>query len=318
MKYLKYIPWILVIICLIVVSIYQWRAAVSARELASVRNQQLMQANLELGKANTKIVEQDKLHKIALSEIDSKWKEEIKKYKAMVVAYGELEAKYQVEKKNEKIKVVYRDQPGTIIDLPKNMLFIRKEDGEYIKVTSIAWSYEDFRIKIDGDTIKETISYNLHQSFKGQLVQTVLPSGGKNYYFKLYEVDNTGKKVADLTLEKFDVLTINELPEKMLWWNPKLDLQVGAGTNHKLDFNWLADIGISISAYGKTPDDLRMRFFRVGAGLTNNGFSLSFSPVIYNVAKHLPLLSNLWLGPYAGYDFGIMTEQFGLGMSLVF
>lgn len=315
-SYLKYIPWILVVLAVGALAFSQWRAAVATRELLMIKNTELMKANLDLGRANTKIVDQKKLHKTALADVDRKWKAEIKKRQALVTMYAQLEGRYEAEKKKVKIttKVVTEEE---VIDLPPDGLWLKASHG-YMLVTSMPFRYRDFRIDIDGDVIKQQMSYKLHQRFHLQFIETKLPTGGRNHYAKLFELDDKGKRVGKLKLDKFEVLRAAELTNRMMWWNPKLDLGVGFGMSHKIDFSWVAELGISVSAYGKTPDDISWRFFRVGTGITKHGFSISLSPVQFNLGKYLPLISNAWLLPYGGYDFGHQAAHFGLGLSVVF
>jgi len=315
-SYLKYIPWVILVLAVGALAFSQWREAVATRKLLTAQNTELMKANLDIGRAHTKIVDQAALHKTALADIDSKWKAEIKKRQALVTMYAQLEGRYEAEKKKGKLvtKIVHEE---TLIGLPKEGLW--KRDGEgYMLVTSMPFSYKDFRIDITGDAIKQQIGYKLHQRFHLQFVETKLPTGGRNHYAKLFELDDKGKRVGELKLDKFEVLRSDEMESHIMWWNPKLDLGVGFGMSHKIDFNWVAELGFSLSAYGKTLDDISWRFFRVGTGITKHGFSLSFSPTQFNLGKHLPLISNAWLMPYGGYDFGHQAGHFGLGLSVVF
>lgn len=321
MKNLKYIPWLIVILMLGGVSFYYYRDAQSTAELLSMKNKELMTANLELGRAHTIITDQKKVHRAALADIEDSWKKEIDKRKALIVAFGQMEARYEAEKRKVKTitKVRWRDRnTDRVIDLPKGKIFIRQDNGEYKEITSLTYGYKDFRISIKGDAIEQTLSYKLTQRFRGQMVATLLPNGAKNHYVKIFELDDKGKAVKELELEHLDVLTSNDLPKRMMWFNPKLDLGIGAGVNSKLVFTWVADFGFSFAAYGVTKDDITWRFLRVGTGLSNHGFSLTFSPAQLNIGKFLPVVSNIWLTPYAGYEFGTPAAHFGLGMSLVF
>jgi hypothetical protein len=319
MKYLKYLPWALVVFALVGLSIYQWRAAKTAKTLVTLQNKELMQSKLEIGRANTKLMKEKNIRKTALERIDKQWKEEIKKREALIVLYAELDALYQAEKKKGKTitRIVYRDHP-TVMDLPKGEIFVKDKDGKHKEITSLQWGYKDFRITIKGDAIRKTLSYKLHQKFRGQLIESKLPTGGRNHYFKLYELDTEEKKVGEIKLSKFEVLRSEDLPEKMFWWNPKLDLHIGFGINHKVQFSWIGDIGLSLSAYGQTKNDLRWRFFRVGVGTNGQDFSLSFTPILYNIGKNLPLVSNIYITPSLAYLFLEQSFMFSLGTSVVF
>lgn len=321
MKWLKHLPWLLLVLAIGGVAFYYYSDARSTAALLSLKNKELMTANLELGRAHTMITDQKKVQKAALTDIDKKWKNEIHKRKALITAYGQLQAKLDVEKKKVKTitKIRWKER-NTVrtVDLPKGKLFVRQDDGKYKEVDALTYSYKDFRITIEGDAVKQTLSYKLHQRFKGQLVATVLPGGAKNHYAKVFEVDDKGKVVKELKLTHLDILTSNDLPKRMMWWNPKVDLGLGMGITSKLGFGWVADLGFSVAAYGVTKDDITWRFLRLGMGVAPGGFSLTLSPAQLNVGKFLPLISNMWLTPYAGYNFGESVGHFGLGLSVVF
>ena len=312
---MKYIPWIVICVLLLGLSYYFYQDGKKYEELLKVTNSKLMQSDLELGRANTKIGHADTM----IRELNTVIKKEIRDRKAIVSLYADLEATYKAEVAKKKVvtKIVYRDR-DVLVELPKGKLYVMQAPGIYKEITSMKWSYKDFRITMNGDALKSTISYKLHQKFKGQFVETRLPTGGFNHYFKLNEVDDQGKIVNSLDLTKFDVIKAPELPNRMHWWNPKLDMSLGGGVNTALEGNWVGEVGMSVSAYGKTSNDISWRFFRFGAGLTSNGFSLSFSPVQYNIGSLLPVISNVWILPYAGYDFSRQKAHFGLGVSVVF
>lgn len=310
---IKYLPWLLVVLAIGGVAFYYWNNSRNLEALMNQANAELQTAKLEIGRANTKIADADLL----VSKLNTQIQQDIKERNGHLTLIAELQAKYAAEKKKVKTitRIVYQDRT---IDLPKGQIFVRLEDGTYKEVTSLTYSYKDFRIDISGDAIQQTISYKLHQRFRAVFAESKLPGGAINHYAELYELDDKGKDTGRMTLEKFEVVKSEALPSKMMWWNPKIDLQLAVRVTTAADFGWLADVGFSTSAYGHTPDDITWRFFRLGAGITGWGFSLSFSPAQYNVGKVLPLVSNLWITPWGGYDFGIMQPHFGLGISVVF
>jgi len=302
-----------VVILITLVAGYYWRSNNNLKKLLDTKIEELQKANLDIGRANTKIADANTL----VDRLNNQIKEEIKKRGAVLSLYAELQARYEVEKNKVKTitKIVYKDRT---IDIPAGKLFVKLEDNSFQEVKSLTYSYKDFRINIDGDAIQSTLSYKLHQRFRAVMVESKVPGGAINHYAELYEMGEKGEDLAKLKLEKFDVVKSEELKASMKWWNPKLDLMLGAGVNPDPSFIWTGDVGITFSSYGKTEDDISWRFFRIAAGITNTGISMSFSPVQYNVGKNLPLVSNLWLTPYAGFDFYVMKPHFGLGISVVF
>jgi hypothetical protein len=269
-----------------------------------------------------------------MAKLDTDLQNEIKKNKALTTMYAELIARYEAEVQHANGLASTIEQllkASTIADLPQGVLFYKKTDGTLASVTQVKWTWNDFRLDLQGDInpsglddkqtiiLKHDVSYKLHMKFKAQVVASKGPTGIVNHYAKLYELDTAGKPIGELQLESFEVLQSDTLASHMMWWNPKLDLSLSAGVSQKTEFNWTGEIGLSLSAHGVTQDDITWRFFRLGIGVANKtDFNLSFAPVLYNVGKNLPLVSNSWVFPYLGYNFGSSTLHAGGGLGVVF
>lgn len=270
------------------------------KNLSSLLDQkvsELQQANLKLGRAETKLGEANEM----IDKLNKDIQDEIKKREAMVKLYAELKAAYEAEKKNVKIvtKVVYKDKE---IDIPAGKIFVKTEDGQYQEVTSMLFNYEDFRLTLQGDAIKQTLSYRLHQKFRGIFIEIELPGGTKNHYAEIYEIDADGKDVGRLELTDFTVIKSKDAVARLFWWNPKLDISLGFGMGSG-GYGWTGMLGFSTSAYGVTPDDLSWRFVRLSAGIMDGkDFAIEFSPLQWNAAKYIPLISNLWISPSIGWN----------------
>lgn len=311
------IVWIVVVVLLVALSGYFYYQQTQIRSLLRQSNEQLMEANLEVGRAKTTITDQKKIHEVAISSLREELVQEINGRNAIISSYGELEALYRAEKKKVKLvtKVLYKDKE---LSIPKGKLFYADDAGDYLPVDSLTFNYEDFRITIQGDAVKETLDYKLHQRFSAQFLAAKLPNGGVNHYAQLFEIDDNNQKVNKLELVSFEVLQSDQLPNRFSWLNPKLDIMLGLGINSGLGVSWVGDIGLSLSSYGKTPNDIMWRFGRIGTGMTKHGFSLSFSPAQFNLGSTLPIISNLWVSPYGGFDFGSSLPHFGVGIGVVF
>ena len=330
---LKYIPFIVVILVTGYLNYYQWHQSSLKDDLLVAKTTELQKANLELGRAHTTITEQDVLHKEALSELDQQIQDEIGKRKALITLYAKLEGDYQATKKGADglVQVIEEMKKySTAAQLPEGHLFYKKADGTLAEVTSLKWSWEDFRIGIAGTVtpegtnpdatikLRHSISYDLHMKLKAQFIESRLPNGVLNHYAKVYELDDKDKAVGEVSLRSFEVLRGEDLPSKMMWWNPKADMSMFAGTNTKLAFVWGGEVGLSAMAYGKTPNDLRWRFLRAGVGVNNSGLSFSLSPAQYNLSGKLPLVSNTWITPSVGYTLDTGAAHLVLGLSVVF
>ena len=313
----KYLPVVILFLLIGAVAFYYYQDGKKTAALLAITNEQLQQSNLELGRAHTTITDQAKVQKVALQKLNDALVKEIKDRKALVMMYAELQAKYEVEKHNVKVitQIVYKDRE---VPIEPGTLFYKDKDGKYNPVTAMRYNYEDFRITIQGDAVKQELTYKLHQQFKVQFVETKLPTGARNHYAKLYELDDKGQNAGELQLTSFEVLRSEEMPAHFMWWDPKLDVALWGGANTKLQGVWGGDLGISIMAYGKTDNDISWKFLRLGVGATRFGFEMSFAPVQYNIGVVLPLVSNLWLTPLVGYDFGASAPFGAMGLSVVF
>lgn len=263
----------------------------------------ITEANLDAGRAQTEIVSQAEAHKIAMAALEKKFRDQVKQNSALVREYAELEALYKAEKLKGPLWV----QEGE--------LFTRV-DGEYKLVETLPFAFKDFRIDVDGDAVKKELSYKLHQRFSLKYVETRTKDGKTQNYAVIKELDADGKEVGEATLEKFNVVKVDELPKTLKWWNPKVDLGITAGVTTSLSGSWSFGGGISMGSYGKTEDDVDWRFLRVGVNSTMGDVSVGVAPALWNVGKPLPLISNTYIAPQivftpstgkTSFEFGLFT-----------
>jgi hypothetical protein len=293
--------------------IYQNKQNNNLQTLLMARNSELQEAKLEIGRGQTTIGDANTM----IGKLNSQIKDEIKKRNAILTLYAELEGRYQVEQKKVKIvtQILYKDRE---IPIPVGKIFVKNENGTYSEVTSMKFNYNDFRISVEADAVKQEFSYKLHQKFRGLFVESKAPGGLVNHYAEIYEMDGD-KDVGKVELTNFKVIKSEELPAKMHWWAPHLDISLGYGLSGTLDHGFIGDIGLSFSGYGKTKDDLNWRFFRIAGGiLRGNRATVTFSPVQYNLGKNIPFLSNLWIIPSIGGDATEHTWMTSLTLGVVF
>lgn len=309
--------WAFLFLITLILGIWFYTQNRNLHTLLSTKIEELQKADLALGRANTKIADAN----IMISKINKDLQEEIKKRNGLLSLYAELEGKYEAEKKKVKTltKIVYVDKYiEHVIDIPEGQIFYKDKDNQYKPITSMRWNYSDFRIDIQGDAIKQEIAYKLHQRFRGQFIESTLPNGVQNHYFKLYELDEKGNDVGELNLTKFDVIKSSTIKDHMMWWSPRLDLAIGTGVTQSKTFGWNADLGLSLSSYGKIEHDLLFRFFRFSFGFSTDGVTLGFTPIQYNLGRPLPLLTNLWIGPFAAFNIQTKQGLYGMNIGVMF
>jgi hypothetical protein len=276
-------------------------------------NEQLMEANLELGKAKTEFGNAQK----HVSELQNELQSALKKNNELLTAYGELEAKYEIIAGGSGSDTI---EPGELLEpgdkYKPGMWYIADSEIQLSEMKELKINYGDFRIDILTTTGPErwtTTDYRLHMKFTGQFVQSTTRTGAINYYFSLWEIDDEGNRVGELGLESFDVVVQKPKQKSMFWWAPHLDLGVFLGMNDKVSLFSGASIGFTTSGYGLTKNDLTWKFVRLGADFSSDTIGLSFSPAQYNLGEVLPLISNLFIGPYIS---AASNGTKGLGLNL--
>ena len=286
--------------------------AVKAHQLLGVQdqlNQQLMQANLELGKAHTQFG--DASNKI--KELDSQLQAAIKANKEQVQEYSELLAKYQAGGGGS--GSVGPNQPS--IDNTEHLvdgrLYLARDSKLQVFVPPLAFpQFKDQRLTIDHTLMVDskglnlTIAYQLHMNFRVLLAKTISATGAVNDYADLYEVDAQGNTLGKLELTKFESIVNDERKPHLILWAPHLDLGLFGGFNGRFEYG--GSLGFSVAGFGLTQNDLAWRFGRIGVDMANK-VGLDLEPVLWNFCGPLPLLSNLWVGPMLYWD-----GQFGIGV----
>ena len=303
--------WYLVATGVVVVGL-ALAGASKARQLTSARdqlNQQLMQANLELGKAHTQFG--DASNKV--KELDSQLQAAIKASKEQVQEYSELLAKYQAAGGGNGSVSPVQPPIDNTEHLINGRLYLARDSKLQVFVLPLVFpQFEDQRLTIDhvlqADTqgLNLAITYQLHMNFRILLAKTISATGAVNDYADLYEVDAAGHTLGKLELTKFESVVNDERKPHLMLWAPHLDLGLFGGFNGQFEYG--GSLGFSVAGWGLTQNDLSWRFGRIGVGMANK-VGLDLEPALWNLGGPLPLLSNLWVGPMLYWD-----GQLGIGV----
>lgn len=258
-----------------------------------------MQADLSIGRANTSLEEANK----HIKELDAQIQKDIKDKDAKLDSIGEIEATNTVHNSGKLITPTIAQimNPNTPID-------------KCIFISTLPFSYEDFRLNVSGDAIKKTFEYTLNQKFEIIVAETKSNNGAVNNYAELYELDGSGKRINKLQLTKFNVYKNPIDPKKFKWWDPAIDILAGGilSTGYNVGLN--GNLGVSFFSYGRYRN-LDYRFLRLAVGIDKGGLELSLSPAQYNFAQPLPFVNNLWITPQIGYNLDVKTYFLGLGIA---
>jgi len=101
--------------------------------------------------------------------------------------------------------------------------------------------------------------------------------------------------------------------EKEWMWNPRL-----AFTGAVLESDVMPGLDLSLWSYGRTKGDMDWRFFGIGIGASSDDWWGYFFPVEYNVAHHIPLVENIFMGPFIGFSADEQELKWGVGASVPF
>lgn len=254
-----------------------------------------MQGDLAKGRSNT-IFTESKTH---LKELAPEIQKDIKERDAKLNIVGKIETKYETAVE------------GALITGPT---IVERSGNDKCVVSSLPFSYKDFRLDASGDAVKKTFRYKLTQKFEIIFAETKLASGAINNYAELYELDQSNKRVGRLELTKFDVYKNPIDPKIFKWWDPAIDIMVGAIMNRGYEFGINGNVGVSFFSYGRYRN-LDWRFLRLATGINRSGLEFSVAPAQYNVAQPIPIINNLWLTPSFGYILDTKSYYLGFGIA---
>ena len=280
-------------------------------ETNDLLNSELMEANLEIGRAHTLYgnaqAKNEKLQKDL--------QDYLKKNNELIVAYGELEAKYDAVVNNTEVPTDVTTGDPIACDVPsfsRGMLYEAITENTLTPVDSLQGAYQDHRLFIgclvkpypnSDRNIPMFIGYNLHLSIGGQVVETYTESGAVNHYVNLFELDDKGNRVGEFKLSRLEFVVNKPDKSKFFWFNPKLDIGVFAGYAFDKSFTTGGTLGMSFMSWGLTENDLTFKFLRLGLDASSNRFGVSFAPAMWNAGSVIPVISNLWVSPAVTFAF---------------
>ena len=102
--------------------------------------------------------------------------------------------------------------------------------------------------------------------------------------------------------------------KKIRFVDPHLDLGINNSFSKQAEFSVVPNVGISLSSYGRSKRDNSFRFFRFGVGYSSSKkIEATFSPIMYNIAGTIPILTNTYIYPNIGFS---QTQKMTLGLGL--
>lgn len=134
---------------------------------------------------------------------------------------------------------------------------------------------------------------------------------GQQVTYTKFSIVSDGKEYP-ITVDKSETQQIVVDP-KIYWWNPKLYLGADFGQTFTYNSPYLGpSINFGFITYGKSKTNITASFLQVGIGYNPllGEPQITLSPFQYNLGKHIPLMSNFYMGPIVtksltGYSVGI-------------
>lgn len=125
---------------------------------------------------------------------------------------------------------------------------------------------------------------------------------GKHYAYSKFGVDVEGKHY-DLQVTQNKML--EEMPSSKFRFNPTLLFGIDAGVYWSTpQFELNPNLQLALFSYSQTKQLPQWLFLGLGMGYSTQIQEVSFimSPVNYNIAEHIPLIKNLYIGPSVSLD----------------
>lgn len=309
----KVLPWVVSVI-LALGMVYQHlqmkeieRAVTESNEVVVKKLHSFDEA---LGRANTKIDSSGRLLEAKLDEIPADIRREIEDFKAEVVTIASATVRNRstgggrVSKVSNSSRRNRSSSGGTVVrprvTITPGTVTVEERDSSAVGQVRETIRYKDWRLlaELKGDEFR----YELDQSFDVTLVE--LEHGQANpTYLRVWELGPDGKRMEPpLTVSQFDVIRRQKSSTSFHLFNPKIDVAVVGVWRDSITPSGMAEVGISMSTYGDTRDDSRWRFLRLSGQVSEDGVGVGLCPASYNVGKHLPVVSNVWLSPCYSYN----------------
>ena len=116
---------------------------------------------------------------------------------------------------------------------------------------------------------------------------------------------NVNNKDYEIPISSSEIKQVYPGPRFHLW-NPMLYLGVNGGVNlNSVNWSGGANLSLQIMSYGKYKIQPDWSILQIGLGFdaVSKQPNLLLSPFAYNVGQHIPLMSNLYVGPVFGWNF---------------
>lgn len=162
--------------------------------------------------------------------------------------------------------------------------------------------------------------WSVNQPARSYNLDTIVAINEENRHIIYNKLSiNVEGKDYPITINKTQYL--EKYPEsKFNFWAPRLYFSLDAGFNAKsIAGEIVPGVNFQIMSYGQYNNSPDFSILQVGLGYGAISKNLNFTitPVAYNIAKHIPLVDNLFIGPAIGFSTnGDISVLLGLKVGL--
>ena len=201
---------------------------------------------------------------------------------------------------------------------------VKDKEGRLEREVPYAWA-----IFYPNKPANEQWKYGIYAlDYNIRTIQTEQEDGQVNTYTEVWFENNRrnisrGYQVpVAITSSEFKQEMVED--QRFYWWAPHANLNLDFGIGKfsapfEDDFIVAGGVSFSMMGYGRTTNDLTWRFLDFGISTDGDIYYAKFTPFTYNIGRHVPIISNTFIGPFVGYAFsGDADWVVGLGVSVPF
>lgn len=228
--------------------------------------------------------------------------EDLKKVKADIIVIGHNQV-LSMGKQADNL-------PSTTVDINKNNIPVLEDKYNYFKNKQnfvLDEKFSNISVPIGEVSFSawQENPWSIDQPTRTYNLDTVIATNEDNKHFVYNKLSiNVNNKNYPISINKTDYKEL--YPEsKFNFWSPRLYLSFDVGMNVSASTaEFIPGLNFQIMSYGKfnNSPDFSILQLGLGYGIVGKNLNFTFTPISYNIAKHIPLIDNLFLGPSIGYS----------------
>lgn len=245
---------------------------------------------------------------------DSKALQAMRDIKAEVKEVGRIQADLRGEVKEYAKGTYFRDEERDgARDLADTIVMFEDSNENEYPVATVYYSPNLPKIEDRWTVAPHNLKFNANIILAQQedgTYKRVVEAWIENHYSSLGKDSAGNYKKFPVDLQILDWAKKKERSKKFMF-NPRI------GVSSVVGDEVYPNLGISLFSYGRTKRDMDWRFLEIGVGGTTDTLYFGASPASYNIGNMLPLIENVFMGPYIGLSDSTETI-YGVGFSVPF